>query len=224
MSVPRAGCPRVEVWITAPAATHDGPGRPAAARPAARRVQSAMALALATGAIASRLGIPPGEVRIAHLPSGAPVIRSPTLPLLNLSIAHHPELVGCAVADGLPVGIDIERIRRVRCLDQLAATHLSARERRWLERSDFPHAAFLRLWTRKEAWLKAIHRGITIPLAELDVLDDEIDATNLAAVYEVPSHGTVRTLTMPAGWLVSVAAESRAWPVVHTRARVRCGP
>jgi 4'-phosphopantetheinyl transferase len=95
-------------------------------------------------------------------PRGAPYI--PGGP--HLSISHSGALEAVAVCE-LPVGVDVERIRPLRALalarrffppveaDALAALPEAERD-----------AAFLRLWTAKEAYVKALgtgFRGSTTP-------------------------------------------------------------
>jgi 4'-phosphopantetheinyl transferase len=83
---------------------------------------------------------------------------------LHFNITHSGDLVLMAVSDARPVGVDVERRR--------AVSRVSALEARWLttaERSDYHRLrglgldesdAFLRIWSLKEARLKALGVGI----------------------------------------------------------------
>jgi 4'-phosphopantetheinyl transferase len=69
------------------------------------------------------------------------------------------------------VGIDIERIRPEIEYEQLAERNFSSREVQCLRA--LPPAlrlrAFFDCWTRKEAFIKAKGKGLSIPLADFDV-------------------------------------------------------
>jgi 4'-phosphopantetheinyl transferase len=87
----------------------------------------------------------------------------------ELSLAHSGDLVGLAVAPGVPVGLDVERVVPVPAGDLDAV--LTDAERRDLAR--VPHArsaeAALRLWVRKESLVKATGRGLRADLTRFTV-------------------------------------------------------
>ena len=68
--------------------------------------------------------------------------------------------------------MDVERVAPVPEVLDLAAHFLSPRERAHLRACEggARQSAFFRLWTRKEALLKAAGTGITVPLAAIDTL------------------------------------------------------
>ena len=79
-------------------------------------------------------------------------------PEIHFSLSHCREAVACAVSDR-PVGIDVESIREYK--EPLAHYAMNDAEVRQIEASDHPAAAFIRLWTMKEATLKLIGTGIS---------------------------------------------------------------
>ena len=117
-------------------------------------------------AIASRLGANPAELRLSHQPGKKPaLIEKPALisedrsdagvPAIDFSLSHTRSCVGCIVAEGISVGIDIEPTR-----DPPAQGEgpLSPQEIAWL-RTRPPRSAaaeFTKLWCRKEALLKSL--------------------------------------------------------------------
>jgi phosphopantetheinyl transferase len=74
----------------------------------------------------------------------------------------HTRSAAVAAVSGRPIGVDVEWLqRRVRWPD-LAKAHYSPEEQAWLQcqPESGRKAAFLGLWTLKEAWLKAQGLGI----------------------------------------------------------------
>ena len=77
----------------------------------------------------------------------------PLLDFCFFSISHSSELVACAVGEE-PVGIDVEKIKPVK--QRKTYPLFSETESRYVNESEDSSLAFLTLWTRKEACVKAI--------------------------------------------------------------------
>jgi 4'-phosphopantetheinyl transferase len=120
-------------------------------------------------------GLPPGEVLIEHEEHGKPVLRpgraGPGEPVPHFNLSHSHDLALAAVTIGAPVGVDVERVRRLADADRIAARFFAAAE---YERyraigADERHLAFFNAWTRKEAVIKALGQGLSRPLASVEV-------------------------------------------------------
>ena len=98
--------------------------------------------------------------RAPHLPGGD----------LQLSLAHSGHWV-LGVASPRPVGVDVEASPPVTPSPALVLRHLSPGERAALGKLSSPQKAraFLRLWVRKEAALKAAHPRVDIDPRLVDV-------------------------------------------------------
>jgi 4'-phosphopantetheinyl transferase len=81
---------------------------------------------------------------------------------LDFSLSHSGGLALLAVARRLRVGIDLERLRAARFLEEVAERFFSEEERGELEplRGGARRRAWFRLWTRREAAAKAQGLGI----------------------------------------------------------------
>ena len=172
-------------------------------RPGPARRDRLAAHALARTMLAERAQCHPSEVALRKSRLGRPVfVPPPGAAGASVSIGARRGLVVCAVANGGLVGADVE------CLDSVGADpiavaaqvcsatelcrllSLPARERRrW----------FLRLWTLKEAVLKATGRGLTVPPESVTVdpelrfgpaLSDDPARWRLVTAWPTPRHAT----------------------------------
>jgi len=138
--------------------------------------------------LASHLGAPPDIVVDDR---GKPSLRDGRL---AFSLAHTETLAIVAVSAVGPLGVDIERITRMGAIG--GARHHAALARRYFTADEAAAVAsapesFYRLWTRKEAWVKAQGGGLAIPLDTVDLrgdvagwfIDDlDVDAEHAAAI------------------------------------------
>lgn len=117
------------------------------------------------------LGVEPAAVRIRTGARGKPRVEAASgHPGLHFNAAHSGATVAVALASS-ELGVDVESLRRVPKLDRLASRFCSEFERKQLfslTETDRA-AAFLTLWTSKEAYLKAVGSGIAMPLKLVEV-------------------------------------------------------
>jgi 4'-phosphopantetheinyl transferase len=115
------------------------------------------------------VGADPAALQFATGARGKPALVGAGMPQFNLS--HSAQLAMVAVAT-TPVGIDVEKVRYLERLRDIAQRQFSTAEFAALgalpETEQLP--AFYRCWTRKEAYVKALGLG----LAALDVFDVDI--------------------------------------------------
>lgn len=93
------------------------------------------------------------------------------LPGVHFSLSHSQDRALLAVSDGPEIGADLEMMRAVDHLD-LARRYFHPDEVRTIERHRDPRQAFFRVWTLKEAVVKAIGLGLALPLDDFAVSID----------------------------------------------------
>ena len=105
--------------------------------------------------------------------------------IFHFSIAHSENLVVCVAAEKKSVGIDVEKIKPIDVL--LLKDFFTIEEWLSLQLKNYDLNYFYFLWTRKEAVLKVIGKGIFEELGNVDVLKDEImyEAQSYY-VYDIP--------------------------------------
>ncbi len=112
------------------------------------------------------LGIPPGEVVTGTSREGAPRARGPR-GALAVSVTHTTGLVAVAASPGAKlVGVDVERLDRKSRPLAISERHFTRDEAAALRRlpPTLRSEAFLRAWTLKEAWGKAVGFGVPAAL------------------------------------------------------------
>jgi 4'-phosphopantetheinyl transferase len=113
----------------------------------------------------------PVKVRFAYTPRGKPFL-DPALSLdLRFNLAHSGTLALLATALGIDLGVDLELVQDRPDLPALVSSFLAPEEKAALQAIPSPErcAMFYRIWTRKEAVLKASGQGITSGLRAPDV-------------------------------------------------------
>ncbi|NKE45460.1 4'-phosphopantetheinyl transferase superfamily protein [Roseomonas frigidaquae] len=150
-------------------ATLDAAEQDAAARfrfEADRRAYIA-AHALARLMLAEAAGLPAPALRFLRGPQGKPEL-DPThgLPWLRFNLSHTRSLVACALAAEDDIGLDVEDLSRREAGPGLAERYFAPAEAALLEATPPAdrHATFLRIWTLKEAYVKATGQGISAGL------------------------------------------------------------
>lgn len=114
--------------------------------------------------LAGYLDARPAEIEFACGANGKPSVAASTPLQFNLS--HSNGLALLAFTSGCELGIDIEKVRPMPDLQQIASRFFCAEETAELmslPRSQRDRAFFL-CWTRKEAYIKAIGVGLSAPL------------------------------------------------------------
>lgn len=132
------------------------------------------------------LDVSPANIQISTTKLGKPYVSE----LLNgqtlsFNLSHSYGVAVYAFALDHPVGIDVETLRPIPDLDQLAARFFTENERKSLQSIE-PSArtkAFLQYWTRKEAYLKAIGLGLSISPEEVDVSSLPVPSLQLTTFH-----------------------------------------
>jgi 4'-phosphopantetheinyl transferase len=170
--------------------------------------------------LAQYLGTPAGTLQFCLNPHGKPsLMPAGEIQSLRFNVSHSRGLALFAFAFRRDVGVDVEYLRAFDRMDRLAEQYFSAQEitaLRALPISDRIEA-FFRCWTRKEAYIKARGRGLSISLASFTVSLAPEELSNLPITSEEdPEAGrwSVRGLNAGSGYAGAVVAEGADWSPV----------
>ena len=119
------------------------------------------------------LNCSPLEIAFETFASGKPRLAGPWRDRIDLrfNVAHSGDVALVAVVLGYEVGIDVEQLRQVGQLEQLAQRYFHPQEIASVlaTPAETRAAAFLQCWTCKEAVLKAVGSGISAALDKFAV-------------------------------------------------------
>jgi 4'-phosphopantetheinyl transferase len=164
------------------------------------------------------LGVEPSQLRFSYTAYGKPALAgiSEGQPPLRFNLSHSGELVLYAFTRGREIGLDLELRRDDFASEQIAEQFFSAREVKMLRALPvgLRTEGFFNCWTRKEAYIKAVGLGLSLPLDQFDVSlapqepaallrtgDDEREA----------ERWSLKALTTAEGYSAALAVEGHGW-------------
>lgn len=110
------------------------------------------------------------EIKIDYLTNKKPYLSTNSSIYFNVS---HSENFGLIAISNCPVGIDIEFINPTYNFESLLGSVFNTNEITFIKNAKDKKLAFFNLWTRKEAFVKAIGKGIDNDFSKVPSLDGE---------------------------------------------------
>lgn len=170
--------------------------------------------------LARYLAVAPAAIRFEYGAHGKPQLDTSheLAHPLHFNLAHSGELALFAVTGLGAIGIDVEKIRPDYPSAKIAGRYFSAGEIEALGKlAPQEYAgAFFRCWTRKEAFIKATGRGLTLPLDQLDVTLDPGEAAALLRTAWDPgeaAHWSLHELEAGSGFTAALAVRGHGYRV-----------
>jgi 4'-phosphopantetheinyl transferase len=162
------------------------------------------------------LHVEPGRVRICYGPFGKPALAQEYKNAgLHFNVSHSRGLALFAFSRGLELGIDLEFVREDFATDDIASKFFAPGEVEKL-RTIQPHLraeAFFTCWTRKEAYIKAVGKGLSLPLDEFEVSFSPDEAPAVLTVKDKmmdAARWSLRDLSPGPGFVAAIASEGCA--------------
>lgn len=161
---------------------------------------------------AIELGTDPEDVPVERRcpdcpkPHGKPFIRG-TSPPLHVSVSHSGDRVAVAVTTAGELGVDVEEVPSTP-VDELAECALSPAELKALYAvpEEDRRVAFARVWTRKEAVLKATGHGLRVPPDQVEVTGPDEPPALLSWPLDIPPERVrIKALNPGPGYVAAVA-------------------
>lgn len=135
---------------------------------------------------------------------------------IRFNLSHSQELVLYAVTRDRSIGIDVEYIRPMPEAEQIVKSFFSTYENSVFQHlpPDRKQLAFFNCWTRKEAFVKAIGDGLSLPLDRFDVSLTPGEPARLLGIKGDRTYSTrwsLQDLTPAPGYAAALAVEGQGW-------------
>ena len=167
--------------------------------------------------LARYLKLPPESLQIKYSSYGKPFLADECGgEWLRFNVSHSGELALFAFSRGRELGIDIEKIRKDLPHQQLASDFFSRQEVDALQAlpAHLQQEAFFLCWTRKEAYIKGVGEGLSLPLHSFDVSLTPGAPASLLAVRgnaEEAARWTLQALEPGPNYHATLVVEGSGW-------------
>lgn len=166
--------------------------------------------------LARYLSLEPEAVRFARHGSAKPALDPRMGAELRFNFTHSHDLALCALSRSREVGIDLEQIQPDVSYEAIATTFFSNREQHAL--ASLPPTqrsrGFYHCWTRKEALVKALGVGLTLPLQGFDVTPlPGVPAALSESHFIMDGHAnwSIRDIELNDRYVAALAVEGSGW-------------
>src|SRR4051812_48546484 len=167
--------------------------------------------------LARYLDADPATLRYRLAEHGKPALDGPHAAAnLRFNVSNSDDGLLIALALGRELGVDLEAVHPVVDRDAVARRFFSAPENEVYDTvpDDARDLAFFTCWTRKEAYIKAVGEGLSMPLDRFDVTLRPGEPAHLLRTRGNPDEAarwTLRELHPGPGWLAALAVEGGGW-------------
>lgn len=148
------------------------------------------------------LGIENNEITFLRNKYNKPYLENH--PEFNFNISHTRNAIAVAISDK-PIGIDIEKERKFDL--KIAERFFTANEFKYItatrEKQDIH---FYEIWTKKEAYIKWVGKGLTITLNSFDVLFDEMFFNGTNKIFVPTISDRIQTIEKD-GYIISICCD-----------------
>ncbi len=164
-------------------------------------------------------GVPPSDLRFTTNEHGKPTFAEDEINL-HFNVAHSESVALIAITRVGPVGVDIEAIRSISNIERLARRWFSDEDYQYIMHADTSNqdARFFRLWTRKEALLKAWGVGLSWESSRaVNVLNDCVGPPppdvpgGPARPWGNEPKWSIRSWSHASKYVAAVAAPGESW-------------
>ncbi len=155
---------------------------------------------------------PPEELQFSQNSFGKPFLMGAGTEALDFNMSHSGDVVAVGVTRRRLIGVDVEMLRTIEDFAEIARLNFTPSEYAFIKNSSAGNQqrAFFSLWARKEAVIKAIGKGLSIPLNTFDTsIAPGDERQRLSIPVDGPEIGLWRLadLSVGAGYVGAVVVE-----------------
>ena len=163
-------------------------------------------------------GCQPHELMFGYNLFKKPFINLPEPEGVKFNMSFSGNLVLVGLSKNHEIGIDIEKVRPMQDLENIARENFSIPEVKSLNRRKDKINTFFRIWTRKEAFIKAKGYGMYYPLKSFCVNMNPSGRSEHLIIFNHPKEsGLWRTTEIKTsdGYIASMAIKSDAFQISY---------
>jgi 4'-phosphopantetheinyl transferase len=163
-------------------------------------------------------GCDPLGISFGYTPHGKPFLSTTgSETALKFNLSHSGGYTLYAFSHDRDVGIDVEHIRPLTDMELIAAQVFDRQERDLIARAaDNQQAAvFFRLWSRKEAYVKAVGHGLSGSLCDINVVTSSIEAPETSSPAGKSCRWCVQDIACAPEYSAALASEGQPAEVCY---------
>ncbi|NJP11291.1 MAG: 4'-phosphopantetheinyl transferase superfamily protein [Leptolyngbyaceae cyanobacterium RU_5_1] len=162
------------------------------------------------------LGLEPNQVRFSYGCRGKPALANcDRPPTVQFNLAHSQGLALYAVTRDRALGVDLEHLRPLSDIEQLAKRFFTHKESQLISSltPEQRQEAFFKLWTCKEAYLKATGEGLAgLNQAEISCsIENPASCLTIQGISPQPSQWSVIQFNPQPEYVAALAVEGQGW-------------
>ena len=159
------------------------------------------------------LNLHPQDIEFDYSDRGKPLLAKSNIDIsLQFNLSHSREYALFGFAIDRLIGVDLEYLREMRDAVKIARRFFSSKEYSLIASLDLPQQqqTFFKLWTAKEAYLKAIGIGLAGSLADVEIT---LDSSKNASILISKTQNWSMYPCIPASDYVGAIAISKSIPL-----------
>lgn len=164
--------------------------------------------------LAERLELPAAGISFEARHHGKPFVPNSDW---HFSLSHSGDYMLCAFTRHLQLGVDVEQMRLMPDYAAIAERYFADEERRQLRELPEEHRrqGFFRIWTLKEAYLKATGEGLSFPLSGFDVSLNPVGLLRVAGRPDEEKKWGMATFSPHPDYQAAIAVEGGPCRLSH---------
>jgi 4'-phosphopantetheinyl transferase len=159
------------------------------------------------------LGMEPGQIEFSYGAYGKPALANHlNVENLQFNLSHSNDVVVYTFTKDQLIGIDIEHVRPMKDMDDFAHHFFTPTEYNFIQAlsKDQKQIFFFKLWTCKEAFLKANGSGLTAPLNQVEISfpnDETAILKSIGSDTAQAAHWHFKIFNPVSGYQAAIAVE-----------------
>ena len=160
----------------------------------------------------------PHEMKFRYNSFKKPFIFSPKCKGIKFNISYSHDFMVVGLNKEKDIGIDIEKVHEIHDLETVAVNNFSSQELKILNDTLDKTNTFFKIWTRKEAFIKATGKGMYYPLKSFCVNINSSGSYEHPVIFKHPIKSKlwrIAELNTSDGYIASLAIKSNKFQISY---------